>query len=78
VEEALVSGRRRRSQSTPRCRGSSRRPKLCDWHWGWERSSTHVGAGQPGGGEVRRDTGVPMVEWRRDQVDSRAVVRSEG
>jgi hypothetical protein len=69
VEEALVSGRRRRSQSTPRCRGSSQRPKLCDWRWGWERSSTHVGAGQPGGGEVRRDTGGP---------DGRVAARSGG
>jgi hypothetical protein len=50
-----VSGRRHRSQSTPRCRGSGQRHELWDQHWGWERSGTHVGVGQPGGGEVGRD-----------------------
>jgi hypothetical protein len=61
--------RRRRSQSTPKCRGGSQRPELCDRHWGWERTGTHVGAGQPGDGEVRRDAWGP---------DGRAAVRSGG
>jgi hypothetical protein len=57
-----VSGRRHRSQSTPRCWDGDRR-------WGWERSGTHVGAEQPGGGEVGCDTRGP---------DGRAAVRSGG
>jgi hypothetical protein len=59
VEEAPVLRRRQCSQSTPRCQGGGRRPELCDRHWGWEQSGTHVGAGQPGGGEVRRDARGP-------------------
>jgi hypothetical protein len=66
-----MSGRRHRSQSTPMCRGGGRRPGLCNRRRGWERSGTHVGAGQPGSGEVGRDTwgadgevGWTAVRWR--------------
>jgi hypothetical protein len=42
---------------------------LCDRRWGWERSGTHMGAGQPSGGEVGRDARGP---------DVRAAARSGG
>jgi hypothetical protein len=73
-----VSGTRHRSQSTPSCRSGGRRPELCDWRQGWERSGTHARAGRLGGSEVRRYTrGLTAGRWR-GRVDGRVAVRLEG
>jgi hypothetical protein len=61
-----MSGRRRRSQSTPRCRGSGRRPGGGEvWH-------DARGPDDRARGEVGRDARGPMAKRQRGQKDGRA------
>jgi hypothetical protein len=71
---ACPSCRRRRSQSTPRCRGGDRSPELCDRHlewsgrahtWGPDSQAAARSGGQPGDDEVGRTAGRRAVGHTR-------------